>query len=298
MDRFKPLQPAEEGYREFDFDDALGTATIASAVVSAKIVSTGVDVTATLTTVAKQDITTDTSSCFVWCIGLTDGVDYQITCKIVGSDGSKHELEGLLYVGAVPATAVTGTGPGLVVAPIIEPVGLAEMKTHLKATETALDEDITDAIVGGRETVETITRRALLTQTWDYCLNEWPDGDYIKLPLGCLQSSGLSVKWKDEDGTETTLTLTTDYLVETNGERIGRVVLPYGETWPSGTLYPSNPITVRFVAGWTTAALVPKNIKRAVMFAAEDVFFHGDRHDVLKPIIDNLLATWRLWWEF
>ncbi len=71
MDRFQQLQPLEEAYREFDFDDVLGAATIASATVSAKIVSTGVDVTATLTTVAKQDTITDTSSCFVvyWFIG-------------------------------------------------------------------------------------------------------------------------------------------------------------------------------------------------------------------------------------
>jgi hypothetical protein len=86
--------------------------------------------------------------------------------------------------------------------------------------------------------------------------------------------------------------------VETNGEGIGRIVLPYGESWPSGTLYPSNPITIRYVAGWTTAELVPKNIKSAVKFAAEDSYYHGDRHETLKPIINNLLASYRLWDEF
>ncbi len=298
MDRFQPLQPLEEAYREFDFDDVLGSATIASATVTAKIVSTGVDVTATLTDAGKQDISTDTSSCFVWCIGLSDGVDYQITCKIVGSDGSKHELKGLLYVGAVPPTAVTGTGPGLVIAPVLEPISLAELKTHLRVDCTAEDEYLDALITVGRREVESITRRALLTQTWDYCLQGWPDVNYIKLPYGNLQSSGLSVKWKDTDGTETTLTLTTDYLVETNGDGVGRIVLPDGASWPSDALYPSNPITIRFACGWTTATAVPAEIKAACKFAAESIYYHGDRDDVLKPVIQRLLASYRIWDEF
>lgn len=162
---------------------------------------------------------------------------------------------------------------------------------------TADDDNLTDLITDGREEVEKITRRALLTQTWDYYLNEWPDGDFILIPFGNL-ATVTSVSWKDTDGTETTLTVTTDYLVETNADQYGRIVLPDGVTWPSGSLYPSNPIKIRFVCGWTTAALVPKNIKRAVKFACEDAFYHSNRHDVLKGAIQNLLATWRLWHEF
>ena len=304
MDRFKSLQPLEEQYREFDFDDALGTATIASATVSAKIVSTGVDVTATLTTVAKQDITTDTSSCFVWCIGLTDGVDYQITCKIVASDGTKHELEGLLLVSSVPAITATLTGPGLITPPIIEPVSLAEAKLHLRVDDNDDDELITAIITAAREHVEDITRRCILTQTWDYTLEEWPCSDFIKLLGGKLQSA-TSVKWKDTDGTSTTLTATTDYLVETNGTRIGRIVLPYGESWPSGTLYPSNPITIRYVAGWTTAALVPYGIKAACLLICADLYTNREGQLVgsaqiyfENKTLQRLLASARLWDEF
>jgi len=63
---------------------------------------------------------------------------------------------------------------------------------------------------------------------------------------------------------DATGTASTDYIVELNGDQCGFVVLPYGETWPSGTLYPSNPITIRFVCGWTTRALVPATVKSAV----------------------------------
>lgn len=167
----------------------------------------------------------------------------------------------------------------------------------VNAATTAEDDDLTDLITDGRGVVENICRRALLTQTWYYYLDKFPAEDFFKLPFGNLQSV-TSIKYKDSDGTETTMTVTTEYIVETNGDQCGRIVLPYGVSWPSFTPYPSNPITIEFVCGWTAAASVPKNIKRAVKFACEDAYYHGDRHDTLKVVIDNLLASYRLWEEF
>ena len=175
----------------------------------------------------------------------------------------------------------------------------------IRLTATAIEDDmLTGIIKAAREYVEDITGRALLTQTWDYCLNEWPSRDYIKLPYGNLQSVS-SVKWKDTDGSETALTVTTDYLVETNGEQCGRIVLPYSTPWPSGSLYPSNPITVRFICGWTTAALIPAKIKAAIKMICTDLYEHRDAKETQAQgnITDNktlirLLSSTRLWDEF
>jgi uncharacterized phiE125 gp8 family phage protein len=165
----------------------------------------------------------------------------------------------------------------------------------VNAATTAEDADLTDLITDAREEVEKITRRALLTQTWYLYLDAFPDDkDFIELPFGNLQSV-VAPTYKDCGGTTTTMTVTTDYLVETNGEALGRIVLPYNVSWPSATLHPSNPITIEFVCGWTTAALIPKNIKRAVKFAAEDAYYHGDRHEVLEKVINALLFSHRLW---
>jgi len=162
---------------------------------------------------------------------------------------------------------------------------------------TTEDDDLTDLITDAREFVEKETCRRLLTQVWDYSIDNFPHEYFIKLPFGNLQTV-TSLTYKDSDGTSATLTQATDYYVETNGDQHGRVVLPYGDTWPSDILYSSNPITIRFTCGWTTAALVPKAIKRAVKFAAEDAYYHGDRSDVLKPVIDKLLFSQRLWGVF
>lgn len=187
----------------------------------------------------------------------------------------------------------------LYVAPTTEPVTVDELMFHLRIDEDAgLQADYLTEILGAaRGHVEAITRRAIMTQTWDYYLHGWPSGNAMVLPFGNLQSV-TSVAWKNTAGAETTLTVTTDYLVETNGSQCGRVVLPFSGSWPSGDLYPVNPIKIRFVCGWTSAALVPKNIKRAIKFAAENTYYHGDRSGVLEPVMDSLLASWRLWEEF
>jgi uncharacterized phiE125 gp8 family phage protein len=145
----------------------------------------------------------------------------------------------------------------------------------------------------------------LLTQVWDFTLQEWPSKNYIKLPGGNLQSV-TSVKWKDSTGTETTLTATTDYLVETNGEQCGRIVLPNGETWPSGNLFPSNPICIRFVSGWATAAAIPKKIIAACKMIASDLFENREAQIINQSAqtyqpnktVDALLASSRLWDDF
>lgn len=199
---------------------------------------------------------------------------------------------------AIQEKAYTGTKAYIrVVAKVLVAACEFGADVIVNSAVTADDDNLTDLITEAREYVENITRRALLTQTWYAYLDEFPDVDFIKIPFGNLVSV-TSVKYKDSDGTETTMTVTTDYLVETNGEGIGRIVLPDGETWPTDELYPSNPITIEFVCGWTEAASVPKNIKRAVKLAAEDSYYHGDRNEILKPAIMNLLNNYRLWGEF
>ena len=178
--------------------------------------------------------------------------------------------------------------------------------TIIRLTATSVEDDLLTAIIqAAREHVEDVTRRGLLTQTWDYSIDAWPSGDAIVLPFGNL-ASVTSVKWKDTDGTETTLTVTTDYLVETNGEQCGRIVLPYAESWPTGSLYPSNPITVRFVCGWTAAASIPSKIRSAVKMVCADLYEYREAQvsgNALVVLVENktvarLLASARLWDEF
>lgn len=199
----------------------------------------------------------------------------------------------------------------LFTAPTLYPISLDELKLHLRI-ETEVVEDFTeDALLdairfAAISHVEDVTRRKLLTQTWDMYLDGFPNGKYIKIPFGNLQSI-THVKYTDSDGAQTTMAVTTEYLVETNGEQCGRVVLPYGESWPSFTAYTSHPVVVRFVCGWTTAALVPSQIKMAIRMVGADLYsnressilmsFFGQQY-FQNPTVNNLLANYRLWDNF
>jgi uncharacterized phiE125 gp8 family phage protein len=208
---------------------------------------------------------------------------------------------------AIQEKAYTGTKQYIrVVAKVL--VAACEFGADIivNAATTAEDDLLTAIITAAREHVEDITRRALITQTWDYYLDAFPsDKDFIRLPFGNL-ASVTSVSYKDTDGTETTMTVTTDYLVETNGDQCGRIVLPYGESWPTDTLYPSNPIKIRFVCGYGAAgSSVPKKILTAIKMIIADLYENREAQAVgsaqiffENKAVDRLLASARLWEEF
>ena len=170
------------------------------------------------------------------------------------------------------------------------------------STNTTTDPELTAIIKSAREHVEDWTRRALLTQTWDYYLDEFPEGDSIVLPFGNL-ATVTHIKYTDSDSTQTTMVVTTEYIVETNGEEHGRIVLPYGVSWPSFTAYSSNPIVIRFVCGWTTAALVPYKIKAAIKMLCADMYEMRGEPTIGQSVIENKtverpLSSARLWGNF
>lgn len=174
----------------------------------------------------------------------------------------------------------------LITSPTLEPVSVDELKLHLRieTDQIAEDEYLEDLIKTARMDVENDSRRQIITATWDYYLQEWPDGDRIKIPFGNLQSI-THIKYKESDWASVADDKTfTDYLTETNGDQCGFAVLNYGETWPSPTLYPSNPICIRFVCGWTTAALVPSTVKSAIKIRCAKLY-ENRGEDIVGQIV-------------
>jgi uncharacterized phiE125 gp8 family phage protein len=178
--------------------------------------------------------------------------------------------------------------------------------TIIRLTATLVEDDLlTNNIKTAREMMEAFTHRKLITQTWDYYPEDFPRHNYLKIPFGNLQTI-THVKYTDSDGDQTTMTAGTDYIVETNGDQCGAIVLPYGISWPSFTKYPSNPIVIRFVCGWTTAALVPYDLKSAMKLIAADSYVNresqlygmsGATYQQNKRLVDLYYSS-ILWDEF
>lgn len=128
---------------------------------------------------------------------------------------------------------------------------------------SAEDTLISALITAAREYCEGYLNRALINQTWYLWLDDWPDEDYIKVPLPPL-ASVTAVTYYDTDDTAATFA-STYYYVDTNNEP-GRICLNYGESWPSTTLRPYNGVCVEYVCGYgATSASVPAMIKSAML---------------------------------
>lgn len=145
----------------------------------------------------------------------------------------------------------------LVTAPAAEPFQLTEAKAHLRVDFTDDDDYIDSLIVAARRQVENETKRALATQTWDYYLNGFPACDSVPLPFGQLQSVS-SLKYTDYLDSETTVA--TSVYQAVTWEDPGRIVLKYGQSWPTATLRTAGGVVVRFVCGYGAPSSIPADL--------------------------------------
>lgn len=187
----------------------------------------------------------------------------------------------------------------LVTGPAIEPVSVAEAKAHLRVDADTDDALITALVAAARQHAEAVTRRALITQTWELVLDGWPSGGEIALPLPPLQSV-TSIAYTDADAGEHVLDAG-DYLVDTAAEP-GRIVRT-AAGWPSVSLQEAAAIRVRFVAGYGDAAAdVDEAIRQAILLLVghwyenrEAVVGTGAVPKPLPLAFDALLWPYRIW---
>lgn len=159
------------------------------------------------------------------------------------------------------------------VPPATEPVTLTELKTQLRIASTDEDAYLTGLIIVAREHVEALTRRQLVTATWELSLDRFPT---------CIGTSGrfpsrsifiprprlitvASITYVDGNGDTRTLDAA-NYRVDTKSEP-GRIEPAFGYTWPTARRV-SNSITITYSAGYGNAAAVPGALKAAILIAA------------------------------
>jgi len=189
----------------------------------------------------------------------------------------------------------------LITAPTIQPVTLEEVKSHCRISFADDDTILAIYIATATAMAEQILQRKLITQTWKMWLDQWPG--HITPLFGDLQSV-THVKYTDLDEIQTTVP-TTVYAVDSNSVP-GRIVLKYGQSWPSTPLSLVNPIEVQFITGFgATTATVPQPIRNAVLLLA--AHFYENREQYLISSLDKysvaevpnsvnaLLSPYRVW---
>ncbi len=198
-----------------------------------------------------------------------------------------------------------------VTAPTSDPISLAEAKAHCKVLDDEEDGMIVGYIMAARDLVETYTRRALATQTWDYTIdNDWPQAvdrdvycvrDRITLPKPPVQSVS-SVIYTDLSGTEQTLSTYQYRALRLNQERAEAIIEPaYNVTWPS-VQRQGETIRVRFVCGYSSVNPLPESIRHAMLLLIGSYYENREAVNVGNTVnelpygVDALLFPYRVFY--
>lgn len=169
----------------------------------------------------------------------------------------------------------------LAVAPAVEPLSLDEARQHLRLDDHADDDYLASLIVVAREWIEERTWRALISQTWDFYFDRF--GDPLMLGRPPVASSGLSVKYLDDNGVLQTLATSVYELGQRNG--IGIVRRKYGQVWPSARDV-EDAVVVRAVCGYGAN---PSDVPAKYRHAMRLLVHHW--YEQRMPVVTGTIAT-------
>lgn len=178
--------------------------------------------------------------------------------------------------------------------PVLEPIGIDEVKAHSRID---LDDDdllIQDKILAVRTMIELVYGLAIMTQTWTMYL------DF--LPMDCVEifkrpvQSVTSIKYLDENGAAQTIDPAL-YWTDLNA-RPPRIVKSLNTSWPSVQPRPSA-VAVEFVAGYgAKREHVPAHLRTYLLIKTADFYENRESFSELKlqglDFVDNLIANERL----
>jgi len=181
----------------------------------------------------------------------------------------------------------------LVTAPTVEPLTVAEAKTHLRVSGNDDDTYITNLIVAARQAVESgeswSLERSLINTTWRLTLDGFSARvSEIELPRPPVPSI-TSILYDDAANVEQTLASTRYRLISDADP--ARVMPVYNDEWPDAIDYPGS-VRITYVAGYgATAASVPQAVKQAMLLLIGDMF--ENRESILTGTSSGVLPTVR-----
>lgn len=175
----------------------------------------------------------------------------------------------------------------LITAPAAEPVSLADAQEHLRAAVGGTDATLIVAYLqAAREAVENHTSRALMPQTWELRLPEFPSST-IGLPIAPLMSV-TSLRYTSAAGVDT-LMASTAYQIEAPSGPTAQPALLWpavGTTWPGTRLDDRGAVRVTFSAGYANAAAVPAALRAAILLITGELYENREA-TTARPLTDN-----------
>ena len=148
--------------------------------------------------------------------------------------------------------------------PSVEPITLEEAKQHLRVDGNDDDLLIQSLIKQAGEWCEDYQNRKYITQTLDFVLDTFPNGNAIVFNSCSPVQKVESIKYYDENRQEY-LFDESNYIADLDGF-VNRAFLNRGKHWPKIELQSVNAVRVRVVAGYgDDGDKVPEAIKWAII---------------------------------
>jgi len=178
-------------------------------------------------------------------------------------------------------------------APATNPITTDEAKDHARITISSEDTLIDTYIAAATRLFETYIGRQLVTATWRMKMEAFPAWT-ILVPRPPF-ASVTSLAYVDTAGDAQTLTLTTDYVIDTDAEP-GTIEPAFDQSWPT-TRTQTGAVTITYVAGYGAAASVPDLFKTAIKelvvhwFEQRNLFLTGTIGKKIELMWDSIVDS-------
>jgi uncharacterized phiE125 gp8 family phage protein len=176
--------------------------------------------------------------------------------------------------------------------PASEPLSLAEAKNYLRVEHGADDALIAAMIAAARVQVESLTRRALVMQSWRIVLDRWPSPGRVASPVSPLREV-LAARVRDAAGEAQALDL--DMFIANTAPSPGLIAFDGARV-----IHPVQDIAgieIDIAAGYGAAADVPAPLVQAIRLLLARAYEYrggGEPGTALPAGIAELLAPYRV----
>jgi uncharacterized phiE125 gp8 family phage protein len=161
-----------------------------------------------------------------------------------------------------------------------DPVSLAEAKAQLRVTDSSNDVLIKALIPAATNFVQSLVQRVFVSQTLEWVLPCWREG--LCIPIAPVTKDDVaSIKYVDWV-TQNQKTLDPSlYVVQTRGDSVA-IFPKFGAIWPLVFSFSSEPIVIRFDAGYDDPSDLPGNVRAAILLQLRHLYSMGEVNLTLR----------------